>query len=244
MLSNKTRLTTSEDIHVKRHKSETLKIFTSGSLKKPEDIIVCEKQESLYCGRHVLRAVSQRLDLFTDTYLKEIAQNLAGFEQIYSHEESVRITDYYYEHTGEYNIDVLKAALLNIFNIDLVQIDRLEGHISSLHTLIVSNITNIQALIIQQDYHYYCLRRFRLTKDYFFVIDSKNSTFHQSIHCDNILNYFATILLSSGNIFVLMKRISDTDQNEICEHDIATVLWPLPETPADLEVLIPTQRDQ
>jgi hypothetical protein len=110
--------------------------------------------------------------------------------------------------------------------------------------LILSNIRNIQALIIQQDYHYHCLRRFRLTKDYFFVIDSKNPMCHQSIHCDNILNYFSTILLSRRNIFVLMKRISNTDQNEICEHDMTTVLWPLPEAPADLELLIPIQQDQ
>jgi len=177
-------------------------------------------------------------------YLKEVAQNLAGFEQIYSHEESVRVTDYYYEHTGEYNIDVLKAALLNIFNIDLVQIDRLEGNISPLHRLILSNITNIQALIIQQDYHYYCLRRFELTKDYFFIIDSKNPMFHQPIQRDNILNYFATILLLRGNIFVLMKRISDTDQNEICENDITTALWPLPQAPADVQLITPLQKNQ
>lgn len=72
-----------------------------------------------------------------------MAQNLASFEQIYSHEESVRVTEYYHENTGEYNIDVLKAALLNVFNIELIQIHRFEGNISPLQTLILSNITNI-----------------------------------------------------------------------------------------------------
>lgn len=137
-------------------------------LKKPEDIIVCEEQEELYCGRHALRALSQRLDLFSDEYLKEVARNIAASEQICRDGEAIEMTEYYYEHTGEYDIQVLKAALMNVFKIDLVQIYELETNNFVVHNLILSNIQHIQAFIIQQDYHYYCLRRFRLTKDYFF----------------------------------------------------------------------------
>ena len=72
-----------------------------------------------------------------------MSQKLANFEQIYSHEESVDVTEYYHENTGEYNIEVLKAALLNIFNVDLIQIPRFEANTSPLQTLVVSNITNV-----------------------------------------------------------------------------------------------------
>ncbi|CAF1456549.1 unnamed protein product [Adineta ricciae] len=105
IVSVKTSATTLIKIDSKCPKYETSTFSTTTSFKKPEDIIICEKQESLYCGRHVLRAVSQRLDLFSDTYLKEVAQNLANFEQIYSHQESVLVTEYHHENTGEYNID-------------------------------------------------------------------------------------------------------------------------------------------
>ncbi|CAF1196955.1 unnamed protein product [Adineta ricciae] len=244
VVSSKTSTTTLIKIDSKRPKYEASTFSTSTSLKKPEDIIICEKQESLYCGRHMLRAVSQRLDLFSDTYLKEVAQNLANFEQIYSHQESVLVTEYYHENTGEYNIDVLKAALLNIFNVDLIQIRRFEENISPLQTLIASNITNIQALIIQQDYHYYCLRRFELTKDYFFKLDSKNPMNHERIHIDNLRNYLQELIDIGANVYVTILRNLDEEEDGNCANNIQTRLWPFPQSKADLEVLIVNQGNQ
>ncbi|CAF1689545.1 unnamed protein product, partial [Adineta ricciae] len=180
---------------------------------------------------------SQRLDLFTDEYLKEVAVNLATLEHIYSHGESLCPKNYYFENTGEYNIDVLKASLLNIFNIDLIQINKLQQNTSPLHSLILSNIQFVQAFIIQQDYHYYCLRRFRLTHSYFLKIDSKSITYHERIEHDKILNYLDSLLQLGANIYITIEHIAQDEQYEISLINIEKTLWPFPEAPADLEHL-------
>ncbi|CAF4534288.1 unnamed protein product [Rotaria socialis] len=63
--------------HIKRLKCEKSNLSISSFLKMPEDIIICEYQEQNYCGRHALRALSQNLELFSDDYLINIAQNIA-----------------------------------------------------------------------------------------------------------------------------------------------------------------------
>ncbi|CAF1051404.1 unnamed protein product, partial [Rotaria sordida] len=35
----------------------------------PEDVILCEKQELLFCRRHALKALLQNAEIFDDTYL-------------------------------------------------------------------------------------------------------------------------------------------------------------------------------
>ncbi|CAF1450451.1 unnamed protein product [Adineta steineri] len=203
------------------------------SKRKPEDLIIHEKQEQLFCGRHVLRALSLTLDLFDDDYLIEVAQNIAATEQINRHGGAIQLTKYYYENTGEYDIQVLKAALMNIFNIDLIQIGTLQPN-----SLILSHIQQVQAFLIQQNYHYYCLRRFRLTEDYFFKIDYKNPTYHVRIHRDNILNFLKTLLEHGSNIYVTVQYISDAIEDEITTDNIKTRLWALPDAPADREALV------
>ncbi|CAF3961586.1 unnamed protein product, partial [Adineta steineri] len=201
--------TISNDIIVKECKFENSNLCSTKYVKNLEDIIIYEKQDRNYCGRHVLRGLFQRLDLFSDEYLKEIAKNLAATEQIFRHGESVELTDYYYESSGDYDIQILKAALINTFNIEIVQIHTLETNTTSMQSLIVFNIQNVQALIIQQNYHYYCLRRFRLTKDYFFKIDSKYPIQHEPIHREHIVNFLRTILEQGSNVYVLVQYVSD-----------------------------------
>ena len=218
---------------MKRFRCESLNFCASESMIKPEVIIICEKQEESYCGRHTLRALSQRLDLFSDQYLMEVAQNLAIAEQICRDGQAVPLTQYYYEKTGEYDIQILKAALMNIFKIDIVQIHTLERRIDSVQGLILSNIQHVQAFVIQEDYHYYCLRRFRQTKDFFFIIDSKHPSHHQPIHCDDILNFLGTLLANGSNIYVTVEYISDAVEDQVSADNIETRLWALPDSSAD-----------
>ncbi|CAF1689846.1 unnamed protein product, partial [Adineta ricciae] len=131
----------------KRCKYDTTNLSTAGLNKKPEDIIVCERQEALFCGRHALRALAQRLDLFDDGYLMEVARNLVAEENIVRHEQTVRSNDYYYEDRGEYDIQILKAALMNTFNIDLLQLHTLEPNVSSPQNVILSHMQKVQALL-------------------------------------------------------------------------------------------------
>ena len=118
------------------------------TIKKPEEIIICEKQEILYCGRHALRALCQRLDLFSDGYLAEVARNLAVLEQISRQGQTIQLKEYYDATTGEYDIQILKAALMNVFDIDLIQLHTLEPNPSSMQNVIVLNIKSVQALLL------------------------------------------------------------------------------------------------
>ncbi|CAF3420621.1 unnamed protein product [Rotaria socialis] len=174
--------------------SQSLNIPKLSPIPSYKNIIICEEQDRNYCGRHSLRALAQNLDLFSDEYLVEIANNLAAAEQICRNGDSIRITQYYYENSGDYDIQVLDAALRHIFNIQLLQINKLENSNCPIRSLILSNTQNIQALLIQQDYHYYILRQFRLTKGYFFKIDSKHTMYHEPIHCQDILKFIDLLL--------------------------------------------------
>ncbi|CAF4950805.1 unnamed protein product [Rotaria socialis] len=161
-------ITTSGSGDNKRLKYEESIISKNPLSRKPEHIILCEEQEQNYCGRHALRALTQNMDLFSDSYLIEIAKNLAINEQIIRNTQSVNISQYTYKDSGDYDIQILNSALLNIFNIELIQIHNIEITTCPLRSMILSNTELIQGFLIQQNYHYYCLRRFRLTKEVFF----------------------------------------------------------------------------
>ncbi|CAF1477420.1 unnamed protein product [Adineta ricciae] len=222
----------------KRCKYDSTNLSTSGLNKKPEDIIVCERQEALFCGRHALRALAQRLDLFDDGYLMEVARNLVAEENIVRHEQTVRSNDYYYEDRGQYDIQILKAALMNTFNIDLLQLHTLEPNVSSPHNVILSHMQNVQALLIQQDYHYYCLRRFRLTPSYFFKIDSQQPEYHQRIHSVNMTDYLKRLIEYRCNVYVVVQDCSDGLEYELSEDNIRARLWAFPDAAADCECLL------
>ncbi|CAF2041804.1 unnamed protein product [Rotaria magnacalcarata] len=230
--------TTSDCGDMKRLKCDISNLFKHSFLKNSQNIIICEKQDRNYCGRHCLRALAQNLDLFSDEYLVEIANNLAAAEQICRNGASIRITQYYYENSGDYDIQVLEAALRNIFNIQLLQINKLENSNCPIRSLILSNTQNIQALLIQQDYHYYILRQFRLTKGYFFKIDSKHPMYHESIHYQDILKFIDLLLQCNCNIYIAIQSISDDLNQDLSIDDIAKKLWVLPDAPADLEPLL------
>ncbi|CAF1420062.1 unnamed protein product, partial [Rotaria sordida] len=46
----------------------------------PEEVIICERQRRLFCGRHALRGLVQDRQIFHDTYLISLAEELATEE--------------------------------------------------------------------------------------------------------------------------------------------------------------------
>ncbi|CAF1168506.1 unnamed protein product [Rotaria sp. Silwood1] len=238
LISNTSSKSISNRINTKQIQLQYMLPVTTNSITKPEDVIICEKQEEHFCGRHALRALSQRLDLFSDEYLFDIAENIAATEQICRSGQPVQVTDYYYKYTGDYDIQVLQLALQNTLNVHLVRIDKLDITGCPIRNLILSNIEHIQAFLIQQDYHYYCLRSFRSTKDYFFKIDSKYSMYHEPIPRGRLFEYLAELLNSNSTIFVIMEHTVQNLNEQITIDTIEKALWPLPDAPADFELLL------
>lgn len=207
-------------------------------LQTSQNLIICEPQEEHFCGRHALRALVQRLDLFDDEYLINIAENLTAQEQIVLDGERVNATNYYYPTTGDYGIQILKAALMNVFQIDLFQIRQPELITDNIQRLILSNLQNAQGFLIQQDYHYYCLRRFRSNPDYFFKIDSKSPIHHETIQHEHLLNFFYILWEHGANIYMAIQNAINDINDELCESNIKTRLWPFSDAPVDVQPIL------
>jgi hypothetical protein len=138
----------------------------------PEDVIICEKQEGLFCGRHALRALIQNTDMFDDYLLRSLAEDLATQELIVREDAGSIYQMDFNINNGYYDIQVIHKALQQQFNIELIQLNGVNRISSSLYNQILDNIQQLQALLIHRDDHYFCLRRFNKTLDYFFIIDS------------------------------------------------------------------------
>ena len=65
-------LETVDCFNSKRLKCDHSDPLSRETIKKPEVMIICEKQEKLYCGRHALRALCQRLDLFSSVLREQL----------------------------------------------------------------------------------------------------------------------------------------------------------------------------
>ncbi|CAF3472100.1 unnamed protein product [Rotaria sp. Silwood1] len=237
-LSNTNNESISNCINTKQIQLQCMLPVTTYSVTKPEHVIICEEHEEHFCGRHALRALSQRLDLFTDKYLFDIAEDIAATDQIRQNGQPVQLTDYYYKDTDDYNIQVLQLALQNILNVQLLRIDKLEDSSYAIRNLILSNVEHIQAFLIQQDYHYYCLRSFRSSKDYFFKIDSKHSMYHEPIRRERLFEYLAELVDSNCAIFIIMQDTVQNINQQITIDNIQKALWPLPDAPADFELFL------
>jgi serine/threonine protein kinase len=150
------------------------------------------------------------------------------------HGEETKTINYYISDSGDYNIQVLQKALQNE-NIYLRQIDTLEQKKGSNdHNMIVSNMQHVQAFLIHQNNHYYCLRRFRLNEDYFFKIDSKSSQNHEPIFRENISKYIDDLIRNkSANIYVILEYVENGDNRQLSMDNIKKRLWALPDAPAD-----------
>ncbi|CAF1310613.1 unnamed protein product [Rotaria sordida] len=83
LISNTNNQSISNCINTKQIQLQCMLPATTYSVTKPEHVIICEQHQEHFCGRHALRALSQRLDLFTDKYLFDIAEDIAVTDQIH-----------------------------------------------------------------------------------------------------------------------------------------------------------------
>ncbi|CAF5157643.1 unnamed protein product, partial [Rotaria magnacalcarata] len=155
--------------HELEHAIKRIKMTTDNNLNNvfdnrdntinPEDVIVCERQYRLFCGRHALRALLQNVEIFDDTYLISLATALATQELI-TREDLHTLRDVYFNKSnGYYNIQVIKNALQLQCNIELMQLDGRNVITNSENSFIRNHIFDVQALFIQQADHYFCARR-------------------------------------------------------------------------------------
>ncbi|CAF4773938.1 unnamed protein product, partial [Rotaria sp. Silwood2] len=147
-------------------------------------------QRLLFCGGHALRALVQDRQIFDDTYLINLAEELATQELILR-PCATTVRQYYFNYiTGYYHIQVIQKALQQQYNIELLQLQE-KDETSYLHRdLIRNHIHDVQALFVHQHDHYFCVRRFDSTPDYFFIIDSLTPNIHKTIPRHRINDYF------------------------------------------------------
>jgi hypothetical protein len=172
----------------------------------PEDFIICETQEELFCARHALSALVQNREVFDDIYLTTLGEQLAT-EELLIHEAESLVDDFYFiRTTGYYHIQVIQRALQETYDIELIQLNKIDDELDSLRDLIKSHIIDIQALFIHQDDHYFCVRRFDTNADYFFIIDSLRPVNHKTIKRHQIYDYVDSLHQCDCSIYVPVAR--------------------------------------
>ncbi|CAF3732151.1 unnamed protein product [Rotaria socialis] len=122
-----------------------------------------------------------------------------------------------------------------MLNVDFIQIYKIENNDCPTRSIILSSTQNIQAFLVQDEYHYYCIRQFRLTEDYFFKIDYKYPMYREPIHHQDILAFIGTLLECRCNVYITIQHVNDHFDEDLSIQNIATKLWALPDSPADLE---------
>ncbi|CAF4006494.1 unnamed protein product, partial [Rotaria sp. Silwood1] len=96
---------------------------------------------------------------------------------------------------------------------------------------------NVQAFLNHQDYHYYCLRCFRLTPEYFFKIDSKQPMHYQAIYRRDIMMFLRTLLQCHSNIYVLIQDTLNNVDEALSTDNIEISLWTFSDASDDVEAL-------
>ncbi|CAF4422142.1 unnamed protein product [Rotaria sp. Silwood2] len=172
---------------------------------KPENVIICERQRRLFCGGHALRALVQDRQIFDDTYLISLAEELATQELILR-PRATTVRQYYFNYiNGYYHIQVIEKALQQQYKIELLQLQE-KDETSYLHgDLIRNHIHDVQALFVHQHDHYFCVRRFDSTPDYFFIIDSLTPNIHKTIPRHRINDYFKYLYECDSSIYIPLR---------------------------------------
>jgi hypothetical protein len=169
------------------------------------DMIICEPQEGLFCGRHALRGLVQNREKFDDTYLSSIAEELSTQEMLINNDISTNEASYSINNNGYYHIQVIQKALEQLYNIELVQINTIDEKSYSHRNLIICHINDVQALFIHHNDHYFCARRFDSMQDYFFVIDSLKPTKHKAIHRNCVDDYIKFLDDEGSSIYICTR---------------------------------------
>ena len=73
---------------------------------------------------------------------------------------------------------------------------------STIRDRIVNNIQHIQALFIYKNDHYFCVRQFDKTLDYFFIIDSLHPHGHNKIKKSRIHEYIEYLYDNNSSVYV------------------------------------------
>ncbi|CAF4197391.1 unnamed protein product, partial [Adineta steineri] len=207
----------------------------------PEDAIVCEEQQLLFCGRHALRALVQNLDKFDDSSLISIGQELATQELLIHEQERINQDIYYSIEDGFYHIEVMQNALRQEFNIELIQLQALNRTAHFIYEVIINHIHDVQAFFIHKGNHYFCVRRFDNTVDYFFIIDSLSPNMHKTIPRNRILDYIEYLSKNDGLIYIPVSAHL-LQMHSIPSDLLHSVLHPLPTCDADQVVFTVNER--
>ncbi|CAF0877342.1 unnamed protein product [Adineta steineri] len=207
----------------------------------PEDAIVCEEQQLLFCGRHALRAFVQNLEKFDDSSLVSIGQELATQELLIHEQERINQDIYYSIEDGFYHIEVIQNALREEFNIELIQLEALNRTAHFIYEVIMNNIHDVQAFFIHKGNHYFCVRRFDNTADYFFIIDSFSPNMHETIPRNRILDYIEYLRKNDGLIYIPVSAHL-LQMHSIPSDLLHSVLHPLPTCDADQVVFTVNER--
>ena len=209
----------------------------------PEEFIICEKQQRLFCGRHALRALVQNVTIFDDNYLIGIAEEIAR-EELSFRQDTDRTEQFYFNrNTGYYNIEVIQRVLKQDFNIELILLTTLKQTSRLVQNLIIDNLYNVQSLFIHHNDHYFCLRRFDSTLEYFFMINSLQPNEHKTIRRAQIHNYIN--YLQELNALIYVPVSADIVELETISSDLLlSSIHPLPICEADKVVFtISNDRD-
>ncbi|CAF4040233.1 unnamed protein product [Rotaria sordida] len=71
-----------------------------------------------------------------------------------------------------------------------------------------------------------------------FEIDSKHSTYYELIRRERLFEYLAELVDSNCAIFIIMQDTIQNINQQITIDNIQKALWPLPDAPADFELLL------
>ncbi|CAF3345272.1 unnamed protein product [Rotaria sp. Silwood2] len=203
---------------------------------KPENVIICERQRRLFCGGHALRALVQDRQIFDDTYLISLAEELATQELILR-PRATTVRQYYFNYiTGYYHIEVIQKALQQQYNIELLQLQEKDETTYLHRDLIRNHIHDVQALFVHQHDHYFCVRRFDSTPDYFFIIDSLTPGIHETIPRHRINDYFKYLYECDSSIYVPLRG-DMLKMETISYKSLLSLIHPLPTCVTDELVL-------
>lgn len=96
----------------------------------------------------------------------------------------------------------------------------------------MKNIEFVQSLFIYQADHYFCVRRFDGTPNYFFIIDSLKPSLHQTIKQEEIRQYINYIHEYNGSIYIPVSACI-LQMETICSEVLYSAMRPLPISEAD-----------
>ena len=127
-----------------------------------EDWIYHERQENEFCGRHALNVLLQQVTtLFQDKDLFSIGKTLFLSELQLVIDDETRL-NHHYNSTGNFSIEVLKAAVKSRYKLDLVylkQRDILACNWENIELFVQKAVTELKGFLFHNDNHWFVIRK-------------------------------------------------------------------------------------